>query len=301
MSRRWITYSLVTVLVVLAGAVAVFVGGKWYFTRNGSSIDLIHQRLAGVGQRLQEAGSARVTFTADYTPQVAGPTAKFTGTSMVTFGADGDNANTEYTSIEASGVKETTAESIRVGDKVWLTTPAIKPDDGRRWIGPGTARSFGNILADPTSGLADFTVWKPFLTKVTRNDAFQGYDSEKVPDLPGAPHKYEVLCGVSVVEAISTSCPPPLPDRLGDLFNAIGSPLHYLAWIDDDGLLRKLEVYISMAYLADLDTFPPAGGHPKGEYYARVAFTLDQFGAPVTVTAPDDADVTTARGVVRSD
>ncbi|WP_045748627.1 hypothetical protein, partial [Actinoplanes rectilineatus] len=93
LSRGRIIYSLV---VILAG-VAVIAGGEWLNARYGNSIDNIHKRLASVGERLQEAGSARVTFAAEFTPQVAGPTAAFTGTSMIRFGADSDDANTEYT------------------------------------------------------------------------------------------------------------------------------------------------------------------------------------------------------------
>ncbi|WP_045748589.1 hypothetical protein, partial [Actinoplanes rectilineatus] len=234
-----------------------------------------------------------------FTPQVAGPTAAFTGTSMIRFGADSDDANTEYTTVEASGKEPITAKSIRIGDDVWVTSPVMKPQDGRTWIGKGTARSWGNILADPTNELADFTVWKPFIPQVTRDDAFDGWDSKDMADLDGAPYKYEITCGVSSAAA-NPGCAPPLPDRLGNLFNVIGSPMRYQAWLDDTGLLRKLEVNISMAYIASVDTAPKGGGHPQGEYYAHVVFNLDQFGTPVTVTAPDDADVTTEIGVIRT-
>ncbi|WP_211275633.1 hypothetical protein [Actinoplanes rectilineatus] len=173
----------------------------------------------------------------------------------------------------------------------------MKPNDGRTWIGPKTASSWGNILADPTNDLPDFTVWKPFIPQVTRDDAVHGWDSKNMADLDGAPYKYEITCGVSTAAA-NPGCTPPLPEQLGVLFNVIGNPMRYQAWLDDTGLLRKLDVTISMAYVREVDT-NPLPGHPQGEYYAHVVFNLDQFGTPVTVTAPDDADITTARGVIR--
>ena len=71
----------------------------------------------------------------------------------------------------------------------------------------------------------------------------------------------------------------------------------FSAWLDDDGLLRKLQVHMSLMYTPEGTPTEAAEIHPQGEYVADMTFELDRFGTPVTVTAPP-ADQLTRSSVV---
>ena len=66
-------------------------------------------------------------------------------------------------------------------------------------------------------------------------------------------------------------------------------------WIDDDGLLRKMQVEADLLYLSDQPGGDPNVFHPSGEYIARATWTLDGFGTPVSVAAPPAGQVSESR------
>jgi hypothetical protein len=287
MSRRRIIFSVV---VVVFGAAAIALTTVW--KPEGSKE--IHQRLANVSQKLRSVGSARVTFNADIEPQVAGPWATLQGTSMIKFGATED-WDTTYSSIVANGKAPFQAHGVRVGQDTYFSSPKIVPEDRRPWFNAKTPAAWGTLLADPTLGLTDFTVWEGFLSNTTAQNAFDG-KTDELPDVKGADHEYRVRC----TPKIDAGCPPPFGSGLDDVFDQVPTYPLISAWIDDDGLVRKLEVSMSLMYQGD-GTTSGAVGHPSGEYIAKMTFSLDKFGTPVTVTAPPADQVTESRTVALKD
>ncbi|WP_229071635.1 hypothetical protein [Actinoplanes sp. DH11] len=280
MSRRRIIFSIV---VVLLGA-AVVVGVERF--TGGSSKEDLHARLVGISDRLKASGSARVAFTAELKPQVAGPSGAWSGTSMVTFG-ETEQWDATYSAIVAGGKEPVEARGIRVGADTWYTSPSLTAEDGRSWFRSTTPADWGAVPADPNLDLTDFGFWKEFLTRTEVDVAAKGYTDE-LPDVPGAPHEYMIRCTANV----SPNCPPPLPAALGGLFNKVNFYPLFNVWIGDDGLIRRLDLSLSLIYEADPANPGEAAFHPQGEYFAAMSFTLDQFGTPVTVTAPGPDEVT---------
>lgn len=283
MSRARIIYSAV---VLLLGAVALFVVSN--IDAPGSSAEA-QKRLTGVQQRLREAGSARVSFTAEIRPQVSGQKATFTGTSLVKFG-ETDEWDTTYSSIAADGQAPIEGRAVRAGQETYLTSPSLKADDGRAWFKSTTPAFWGNTMANPNLGLGDVTIWSNFLARTPKQYAFDSATDE-LPDVEDAEHEFQVRC----TPTQDPNCPPPFGSDLDALFGEAGFPL-YQAWIDDDGLLRKLYVKFSMI---NSGSGPADAMRPQGEYIAQMTFTLDDFGTPVTVTAPPADQVTQSRLVNR--
>jgi hypothetical protein len=283
MSRSRLIFSVV---VVLLGVAAVALINVWQ--ADGSKE--IHQRLANVDQALRSAGSARVTFNAEIKPQVSGPSATLQGTSMIKFGDTAD-WDTTYSSIVADGKAPIQAHGVRVGQDTYFSSPSMEPEDGRSWFTAETPAAWGGLFADPRLGLGDFTVWNEFLADTTEANAFDGATDE-LPDVDGAEHEYKIRC----TPQQDAGCPPPFDSGLDDVFDqAVYQRMS--AWIDDEGRVRKLEVDLSVIYAGDDGSYAPTPDHPYGEYFAKMTFTLDEFGTPVTVTAPPDDQITQSRVV----
>jgi len=283
MSRRRLIFSVVVVLLGVAG---VALTNVW----KADGPKEIHQRLANVDAKLRKAGSARVTFNAEIKPQVSGPSAALQGTSMIKFGDTAD-WDTTYSSIVADGKAPVQARGIRVGQDTYFSSPSMKPEDGRPWFTAKTPAAWGGLLADPRLGLGDFAVWKEFLVDTTEKNAFDGATDE-LPDVDGAEHEYKIRC----TPQQDAGCPAPFDSGLDDVFDQ--AVYHTMsAWIDDDGRVRKLAVDLSVIYAGEDGEYAVTPGHPYGEYFVKATFTLDQFGTPVTVTAPPDDQITQSRVV----
>ncbi|WP_344254612.1 hypothetical protein [Actinoplanes campanulatus] len=283
MSRGRIILSAV---VVLLGAVALFVVSN--IDAPGGSADA-RKLLTGVESRLRAAGSARVGFTAEIRPQVSGPKATFAGTSLIRFG-ETDEWDTTFSGIVADGQAPVEGRAVRAGRQTYLTSPSLTADDGRAWFAATTPAFWGNTMANPNLGLADLTVWTGFLARTPGQLALNAA-TEELPDVEDAEHEFRVRC----TPTQDPHCPPPFGTDLDALFDEAGFPV-YQAWIDDDGLIRKLEVSFSVINSGTRAADPL---RPQGEYQAHLTFTLDDFGTPVTVTAPPADQVTQSRLVRR--
>ena len=284
MSRGRVIYIVVVLLLGAAALVAVTM-------LEGDSPERTARRLTSVGQKLRSVGSARVAFTAQIRPQLGGAAAAWQGTSMIKFG-DTEDWDTTYTSIVAEGKAAIQGHGVRVAGTTYFTSPALTTADGRPWFTATTAAFWGAALADPALGLSDFTVWERFLTDADQRNAFSG-STDDLPDVDDADHEYRVRC----TPEVDTGCPPPFGSGLDDVFNRVPTYPVFSAWLDDDGLLRKLQVHMSLMYTPEGTPTEAAEIHPQGEYVADMTFELDRFGTPVTVTIPP-ADQLTRSSVV---
>lgn len=285
MSRGRIIFSAVVLLLGVAAVVAI------------SRIDLpespeaARERLAGINRELRAAGSAKITFKAQITPQTAGPEATFTGTSVIRFG-ETDEWDTTFSSIVADDEQPIGARSVRVGGKTYLTSPGLRAEDGRAWFTSTTAAFWGGTLGNPNLGLGDFSVWKNFVARTPPEQAFKSA-TEDLPDIDGGEHEFLIRCTPSA----DPNCPPSFGTDLDALFDEVAFPVYKL-WLDDDDRVRRLDVEFKMFY-DPADTPGEAAVLPLGEYIANLSFELDDFGDPVTITAPAADQITQSRLVKR--
>jgi len=283
---------LAAALVVVIGLVLALKLGA-FSGLFAESKDATRATLTQTSARLAKAGTARVAFTGGLKPQVAGLTASWSGTTLISFSADPSWEST-YAKVEVPG-KSVPAKVLHKGSQTLVSSPALAVPDGRAWVDTReTALLWQHALADPTLGITDFTMWEKILDTVTPVGAAET-KTGGLPDVKGAGHEYQVVCFQT-----AGSCPPPFgSDKLDYLFNSVGHQLELSAWYDDDGLLRRLDVEGSMLWdtrVAGADNTVP-NSHPDGEYYYNASFTLDNFGSPVTVTMPADNQISQSRGV----
>jgi hypothetical protein len=285
MSKRIVVGALV-VLLVLVGALVVALTTVWKPVDRAEAA----ARLTGTGQRLKEAGTARVAFSTEMRPQLGGQKVTLQGTSLVKFG-ERPEWTTTYTQIAATGHPTLQGQGVHVGDEDYYTSPTLETSDGRRWYESHTSADWGSPFANPYLGVADLMVWQRFLDDVSEPIAANGATDE-LPDLPGAPHEYRFRC----TPEKDVFCPPPFRTALDLLFNKVVPPL-FSVWVDDAGRLRKLEVETSVLYDDDGTGSDNGISHPRDEWEIRTSFTLDGFGTPVTVTMPTADQVTQSRTV----
>lgn len=276
---------VVGVLVVLVGVLVVVVNTVW----KPESREQIAGRLTGTGQRLKEAGTARVTFTSEMRPQLGGRKVTLQGTSLIRFG-DRPAWQTTYTRIAATGHPTLQARGVHVDDETYYTSPGMVAADGRPWFDDETLSDWGSGFSDPRMGVSDLMVWQRFLDDVSEGIAANG-ETDDLPDVKGAPHEYRFRCTPNK----DVFCPPPFRTGLDLMFNRVIPPL-FSVWIDDSGRLRRLDVETSVLYVDD-GTGNDQFTHPQDEWEIRTSFTLDQFGTPVTVTTPPADQVTQSQQV----
>ncbi|MFC4145215.1 hypothetical protein ACFO0M_03000 [Micromonospora mangrovi] len=273
-------------LLVLVGAAVVAVSTAW----KPESREQVAARLTDTGRRLKEAGTARVAFTSEMKPQLGGRKVTLQGTSLVKFG-DRPSWETTYAQIAATGHPTLQAKGVHLDDDTYYTSPSIVAEDGRPWFDSHTLADWGSGFSDPDTGVADLMIWQRFLDDVSEGIAANG-ETDKLPDLKGAPHEYQFRC----TPGSDVFCPPPFRTSLDLVFNRVVPPL-FSVWIDDAGRLRKLEVETSVLYVDDGRGSDDGFTHPQDEWEIRTSFTLDQFGTPVTVTAPPADQITQSREV----
>ncbi len=280
-TRGWIVLGVVVVL--LTGVVV------YGYANRRESPEEVAARLSVMNAKLIEAGSARITFTGELAPQVAGPTGRWEGTTLMKFGAE-PSWDTTYSLITADGQQPVQGREVHVGTDTFYNSPTVRADDGRPWINARkTSVDWGSQYSTPEFRVTDFALWREFFDNVPvgyANDAA----TEELPDLPGAEHEFRLRC-----YPVMPQCPPPVGSFLDDVFNSMDIPPTLSAWVDDDGLLRKMQVEASLFYKSGEPGGDPNVFHPSGEYFARATWTLDQFGTAVSVAAPPEGQVSESR------
>lgn len=276
--------------IVLGVVVALLTGVVVYgYATRAESPEEVHARLAALNAELIEAGSAKITFTGELAPQVAGPTGRWEGTTLMKFGAE-PSWDTAYSTITADGQQPVQAREVHVGADRFYTSPAVRTPDGRPWIeARSTSVDWGSNYSTPEFRVTDFVLWREFFDNISVGHANQA-KTEDLPDVPGAKHEYLFRCIPS-----TPGCPPPIGSFLDDVFNQVALGTTLSAWFDDDGLLRRMQMETSLFYQPDEPGADPNVFHPGGEYFARATWTLDDFGTPVSVAAPPADQVTESR------
>ncbi len=276
--------------IVLAVVVVVLTGVVVYgYANRPESPEEVHARLAGMHARLIEAGSAKITFSGELAPQIAGPTGRWEGTTLMKFGNE-PSWDTSYSLITADGQAPVQAREVNVGTDRFYNAPAVRAKDGRPWLNSRKVSvNWGSNYSDPEFRVTDFALWREFFDNIPVGNAYDAR-TEALPDHPGAEHEFRLLCYPSMPQ-----CPPPIGSFLDDVFNSMAIPPTLSAWLDDDGLLRKMQVEASLFYLRNEPGADPNVFHPSGEYFARATWTLDDFGTPVSVTAPPEDQVSESR------
>ncbi|MFC7550783.1 hypothetical protein [Plantactinospora sp. GCM10030261] len=277
---------MLAVAVLLVGILAVGFLTIW----KPASSDQAHGRLAGVGQRLTEAKTARIAFTSQIEPQVSGPKVTWQGTTEIKFG-DEPEWSTTYDQIQPSGRPAVQAKAVRVAGETYYSSPSMVAQDGRPWFSAKTPTYWGAPLVNPEHGIADFTVWQAFLDGVRRVRE-TSEETDELPDVEGAEHEYQFECYPDT----GPNCPPPYGTALDQTFNEAYPP-RVSVWLDDDGLLRQLRVRASVGSFPDRDGGSGQVGKLYGEWIITTTFTLDRFGEPVSVTAPPSDQITRSMGV----
>jgi hypothetical protein len=274
--------------IVLGVVVALLTGVVVYgYANRAESPEEVHARLAAMDAKLIEAGSARITFTGELAPQVAGPTGRWQGTTLMKFGAE-PSWDTTYSTITADGQQPVQAREVHVGTDTFYNAPAVQARDGRPWLNArSTSVNWGSNYSSLAFRVTDFVLWREFFDNISVGHANQA-KTEDLPDLPGAAHEYRMVCNVSMPQ-----CPPPIGSFLDDVFNTANLTLS--AWFDDDGLLRRMQMETDLFYLRDEPGGDPNVFHPSGEYSARATWDLSDFGTAVSVAAPPEDQVSESR------
>ncbi|AEV82492.1 hypothetical protein ACWT_1474 [Actinoplanes sp. SE50] len=256
MKKRIISYAVAALLTAVVVA-DLLSGGR--LVRLPQRADAAREQAAQIGARLRAAGTAKVTFEASMNPG-----GSWAGTSTVRFG-DTPVWDTAYTRATA-GSRRIPLRRLHLQRRDFYSSPALTTADARPWIPPDRI-GFGR-LSSPGNNISDLTTWLPFLTGA----------GEQV-----APHEYEFRC-----DGTSAGCPPPLHSDLDSYFNAVPDGPVMRARLDDEGRLVRLQV------TAVLDNIRGDGSRgilvPSD---VTATFTLADFGTPVQVVAPAEADITT--------
>lgn len=250
-----------------------------------------YERLAHVGQKLREAGSAQVNFDAEIKRDSGSPWVRWVGTSLIRFG-DTPSWDTTYSRIQLSDGPTVQAHRVHDGTATYVSSPGFVPEDGRAWIRtPYTTMFWPNRLADLSLGITDFTMWQRFLDNVQRDNAAAAVTDE-LKDVADARHEYRLRC----TPGSDAGCPPPWNTILDQYFNRVPD-ITLSVWIRDDGRLRRLEVANSLWYDISQPGANPGVPHDRAVYEVRAVFDFDKLGTPVTVKAPPADQVTQARAV----
>lgn len=279
---RWIGLGVAGVLVA---ALLVVLGVVVQRKLAGDSTDDILDRLTRTSDRLAARHTARVGFTVEVKPQVAGQTATLTGTSLYTFGRTPQSTST-FTSIAVPGQAPITATLVRNGDAdhTYAQSPALLLADPNKWVNTNrTPIEWPNTLADPSLEFSDLAQWLSPLDEAVRADAAAATDT-KLDPVTGAPHAYFVRCHPS-----RPGCPPSFGRRIDNLFNNATSGPTVAAWYDDAGLLRRMVVFGGANW--DRSKGGTTAGPLPDEYFYRLTFTVSDFGTPVTVPQPTAAQI----------
>jgi hypothetical protein len=248
--------------------------------------------LGNLNKRLEQAGTAVVTFTGTFDPLLNPVETGWSGTSTVRFGAK-PSWQTTFDKVDSFGRPSLQAQGLHVDGKTYLRSPAMIPDDRRPWFDADkTGANWQSRYADPDLRIVDLVPWLNFLNGIKEGEAMNA-QTDDLKDVEGAPNEYKVKC-----YRTQAACPPPFGMELDTFFNVTPRNPTLSAWLDDDGLLRKFEIAGSLGYDPSR---PGADGplvkHETDEYYYAATFTLDKFGTPLNVIAPPADQVTEKLGV----
>ncbi len=278
MKKRVILYAVAAALVGVVAAEVISGGRLIPLPRSEASIA---EEFLQINAKLLKAGTAKVTFEARL--DQAG---FWAGTSAVRFGNEDDARwDTTYRNATAGTKSLVGLRRLHTGfRKDFYSSADLKPADGRTWMTPEKV-DLGTDLTSPQNNLADITTWLPFLTGVRKPFAVLA-KTDVLKDVKGAPHEYRFHC-----DADTPTCPAPWDTPLDNVFNTATIGPVYDLWLDEDGLLRRMEITSSLGYVSG-DGKPDLARLPA-PLSSRLVFELSDFGTPVDVQAPSASDLTT--------
>ena len=266
-------------------AVIVAVGTTW------GVVTLVGNGLPGTGDpqaqlastmdKLRAGRTARITLTGEIRPQIGADWAAWSATTVADFTApDGNLWESTYDRVAMAGAAEIKARVLYHRGEAMITSDSFTAADRRPWIKPKRhSIVWRNPLADPTLGLTDFVMWADTLRTVTKAaDA----PTDELADVEGAEHEFRFRCWKG-----AASCPQPFGTPLDRYFNNGPVQPTFSAWYDDEGRIRRLEVEGSLNWIDDGSSSTSSRiRRYTEEYFYKVAFVVDDFGTPVTITPP---------------
>jgi hypothetical protein len=265
-------------LATLAGATAC--------TGETEPVADVHAAIVGAGTALDAAGSATVHFDVTLANQSGRDSVTWTGVRRSTFG-DGAASDIEFTAFTVTRPASPAPRTVNLREIVIAGVRYHRSDSlitlGPPWVRvpDGDAIRYGSLIADPDLGLLDV---RALLATVERVDESLAADAGtgRADTIDGTDVRLiQVSCG------LGRDCDAAaLPESFRRLFPG-DNRLVLGLWLDEQNRPRRLEIS------ADLDTGRVAGD-ARVRYSWTATMTIGALGAPVTVTAPDPADVSGA-------
>lgn len=260
--------------------------------------EIAHKEVTGAAAALRAAGTAAVRFDmALVNLEGDGDEASWKGTSRVRYG-DQPAAETEFTSFDSTvfdiptsgpnvGLATTQTHQIdlreiTVGETRYHRSSKLSTPRGKPWVKltKGQYALYGTTMANPDSGALDPQTYLDLLAGLD-TAATAGTMTDDRETVDGVQtRRYQLVCTLGEGPCASAS----LGVKLQDLFPGAGNTFELQFWLDDEGRPRKLDVE---AHLERRSTSKAA------LYQLRGTLSLSEFGRPVAVAEPPDAEVTT--------